>query len=125
MNKRVSSTGKPEASPIRWPSVQKVELVVRLMPAIYSRLPVEIVEGPPEADISFQAVRISFPQPFDLDGSITEALFEWLVEKVKEASVKFQRRMSIVAGTLAVYIELDGRVITSTTLPQSDVELGP
>ena len=115
-------SGTRQAPQISWPSVHNVELVIRLMPAVYSRLPVEIVAGPQEADISFQAVRLSFPQPFNLDGSITEALFEWLVEMVKEASVKIQRRMSIVVGDLAVYVEPDGRVMPSAILPHSDLE---
>jgi hypothetical protein len=110
MSKPVSPTVTPTPS-ISWPAVSKVELVIRLMPAIYSRLPVEIVDGPPDGDITFKAVRISFPDPLNLDGTITDALFEWLVEKVKEASARFQRRMSIVAGDLAVYVEVDGRVI--------------
>ena len=110
---------------ISWPAVRDVELIIRLMPAVLSRLPIEIIDGPADADITFKTVTISFPEPLNLDGTISDAMFEWLVEKVAEASARFQRRMSIVAGDLAVYVEPDGRVIASTILPQSDLELGP
>jgi len=107
------------------PAVPTLQLVVRLMAAVYSRLPIEIVAGPEHADITLQGARVSYPEPFDTGGMITKPCLNWIIEAVKTASAKLRLRMCIVADDAALYVEPSGRTVASTTKPAGGIEITP
>lgn len=107
------------------PAVRSLQLVVRLMPAVYSRLPIKIVLGPEHADITLQGAHVKFPEPFNTGGMIGEPCFQWIVQAVKSASAKLRLPMCIVADDVAFYVKPDGQTLASTTKPAGGIEINP
>jgi hypothetical protein len=103
---------------------QPLELVVRLMPAVYNRFPIAVEVGPPEAEINIRSARVRFPQPFRGDGSISDDCLTWIIDAVANASAMLRFGMCLVlSDDEAIYVEPDGTVTASTKPPRGGVRL--
>lgn len=106
------------------PRPEALELVVRMMPAIYNRFPVKISDGPPFAEIDLRSARISYPDPFADDGTVSMECLLWLVEAMRNASASLRFPICLVLDEdEAVYFEPDGRYQYSRKPPRGGLPL--
>lgn len=100
-------------------------LVVRYIPAAYSRCPIEFVEHE-NVKPNEEVLTLVEPHPFDAEGRITPKCREALMEAVKHEARRRRFRMCIVFGERdALYIEPDGKVSQSSDPPSGGLDLGP
>lgn len=106
------------------PRPEELQLVVRLMPAIYNRFPVEISDGPPFAEIDLRSAQVSYPAPWADDGTVSMECLLWLVEVVRNASTSLLFPICLVLDQdEAVYFEPDGHYQYSRKPPRGGLSL--
>jgi hypothetical protein len=106
------------------PRPESLQLVVRLMPAIYNRFPVDISDGPPFAEINLRSAQVSYPDPLADDGTVSMDCLLWLVEAVRNASASMRFPICIVLDDdEAVYFEPTGEFQYSRKPPRGGLPL--
>ena len=98
-------------------------LVVRLMPAVYVRYPIDFLQNS-GSKLSSEALLSPEPEPFDKDGKLTTDCKKKLIEVVRFEARESGLRMCVVfAPKEALYVEPSGRCYAAL-LPSGGMDLG-
>jgi hypothetical protein len=103
---------------------EPLELVVYLMPGVYSRFRIRLDVGPRRGVVDLRSATVTYPQPFREDGSISGGCFGWIAHVVTSAARTLGHRMCLVlSADRAVYVEPDGRVLSSKVPPSGGLPI--
>lgn len=103
---------------------ETIELVVRVMPAVYSRFYIQILDGPPSAQIDVRSAHLSYPDPHDKTGRLSEECCLWLLNAVAQASAALNLPMCVVFGRRdSIFAEPDGTMRYSDSPPRGGLPL--
>lgn len=106
------------------PHAVDVKLAIRIMPAVYRWLSLELRHGGPAADISFEHARVWFPKIYDADGALTGDCRQWIVEMVQDWVEREKLSVSVVwSNTQATYCWTGKEPLTTNKLPEGGLSI--
>ncbi len=109
------------SKPTRYPRF--VRLIIRLMPAVYRDLDLGITHGDPDAYIDINEAWISFPEPYDTVGDLSEDCRKWIIEMVRDAAMELGLGFCILFDDGPIYVRTDGDLVIGGRAPEGGLRL--
>lgn len=103
-------------------NTQSIPLVIRLLAAVYRELDLRIGHGGPDAMIDINDAWVRFPEPFDETGDISEGCRNWIIEAVRDATMRTNLSMCILFQSGPIYV-WEGDLVIGGKPPEGGLRL--